>query len=248
MTLRTIRWYWPGVRGSVQGVAACLLGLLCSGCGSVGTDSSLGVAQVRFVDVSAGAPEIDFHVNGTGAAYGVGFANFTSYLPVSPGATAISAHRTGAEQAIISAQAQLLGGQQYTAVISRRGGAYQEHIFQDQEAPATVGQIEIRVLNELASTLPITVYLAPLDGESNSGTPAVLSIGTNGASAYLPVAAARSYLVTATVFQGGLNLPVASMVIKAPSGAVRTVVFAGEVQAGTHNAVAFALSDADAAL
>ncbi len=223
----------------------CLLSVACTGCGSVGADSGLSVAQVRCVELSAGAPEMDFHVNGTGAAYGVGFANFTSYLPVSPGATSISAHKAGAEQAIISAQAQLAGGQQYTAVVSRHNGALQEHVFQDQNAPAAPGQIAVRVLNELASTLPVTVYVAPLDGEGNSGPPTVLNTGITGASAYLTLATARSYLVTATVFQGGLNLPVASLVVKASSGAARTVVFAGEVQTGTHNAVAFVLSDAD---
>ncbi len=246
MTFRTIRWQWPGIPRVFRGAAVCLLGVACSGCGSVGADSSLSVAQVRFVEVSAGAPEMDFHVNGAGAAYGVGFANFTSYLPVSPGATSISAHKAGAEQAIVSTQAQLTGGQQYTAVISRHNGAFQEHVFQDQDAPAAPGQIAVRVLDELATTLPVAVYLAPLDGDGNSGAPAVLNTGTSGASAYLPLSASRSYLVTATVSQGGLNLPVASLVVKAPSGAVRTVVLAGEVQIGTHNAVAFVLSDADA--
>jgi hypothetical protein len=246
MTFRAIRWQWPGVPRLLRGGAACLLGVACSGCGSVGADISLSMAQVRFVEVSAGAPEMDFHVNGAGAAYGVGFANFTSYLPVNPGATSISVHKAGAEQAIATAQAQLAGGQQYTAVISRHNGTYQEHVLQDQDAPAAPGQIALRVLNELASTSPAAVYVAPLDGDGNTGAPAVLNTGTGTASAYLLLPATRSYLVTATVLQGGLNLPVASLVVKAPSGAVRTVVFAGEVQAGTHNAVAFALNDADA--
>lgn len=245
MSFRAKRSLHPVGRLSAM-VALCLSGLITSGCGSVGADSSLSVAQVRFVEVSPGAPEMDFHVNGTGAAYGVGFATFTSYLPVIPGASVISANKAGSEQAIVATQTQLAGGHQYTAVISRRAGSVQQHVFQDGDVPAPVGQIAVRVLDELETTVPVTLYIAPAGTDGTSGSPAVLSAGAPGAGTYRYLPSTGSYLVTASVSQGGLSLPVASIVVKAASGAVRTVVFAGEVQAGTHNAVAFTLDDASA--
>ena len=78
-----------------------------SGCGGVGVESSLSAAQVRFVEVSPGAPEMDFYVNGTGAAYNVDFANFTSYLPVSPGTASLSVTPAGTAQTVATAQGTL---------------------------------------------------------------------------------------------------------------------------------------------
>src|SRR5579875_3285466 len=101
----------------LPGAALCLAMTALSGCGSVGFDSSLSAAQVRFVDVSPGSPEMDFYVNGTGAAYSVGYANFTSYLPVSPGFVSVSAHRAGSGAPLAGAEMNLAGGQQYTAVL-----------------------------------------------------------------------------------------------------------------------------------
>lgn len=209
-------------------------------------DESLAAAQVRFVQVSPGTPEMDFYVNGTGAAYNVGFANFTSYLPVSPGPATVAIHRAGAAQSIMAMDSKLLGGHQYTAVVVHGLGSLQTRFYTDQETPAAPGQISLRVLNEVEGTSPLTVYITPAGVASGAAPVAVLSPATGAASAYISLPADGMYTVTATVSQGTLNLPVSSTTVKAPGGAVRSVVFAGVPQPGRPRAVGFVLDDADA--
>lgn len=238
------------IRGKLRLLQGAGLGLALAGtcgCGSVGYDSSLSAAQVRFVDVSPGSPEMDFFVNGSGAAYSVGYANFTSYLPVSPGTATISAHRAGTGMPVTTAEMNLTGGRQYTAVLSHGLGNIQERIYLDQDTPAPAGQVGLRVLNETEGSGTTNVFLSPAGAGGTSGAPvSVLSVASGAATGYVNLPAPATYTVTATVGEGALNVPLGSVTVKAASGAVRTVVFAGMAQAGAKNVVGFVLDDADA--
>ena len=214
-----------------------------SGCGSMGMDGSMAAAQVRFVEISPGAPEMDFYVNGTGEAYGVGYANYTSYLPVVPGAVVISANRAGTGQTLGTAGGVLSPGRQYTAVVSHRLGGLQAHLFEDQDGPAPAGQMAMRVLNEVDAPGVLTVYVAPLG--SGGTPPTVLNVPGGGASGYVSLPATGSYTVSATLGDAALRIPVSTVTVKATAGAVRTVVFGGVVQTGAHGAVGFALDDVE---
>lgn len=223
--------------------AVCSVGL--SGCGSLAMDAGSSAAQIRFVQLSPGSPELDFHVNGTGAAYGLGFASYTSYLPVSPGTASLSATKSGTAQALVNAQGTLSGGQQYTAVISHGLANLQERVYPDQQTPAPQGEIALRVIDALEGVGAVTVFITP--GTSGTSAPvSTLNVPSGAASGYLVEPASGSYTVTAAVAEGVLEVPVASVTVKAASGAVRTVVFGGALQAGGHGAVGFALEDADA--
>ncbi len=190
---------------------------------------------------------MDFFVNGTGAAYSVGFANFTSYLPVTAGAVSVSAHRAGSLQTVSSAEGTLSGGRQYTVVVSHGPGNQQQRIYQDQDAPAPPGQIALRVVNAIEGSGTTTVYVSPTGGAGGTGAPvSVLNVAPGSATAYVNLPASTAYAVTATVAEGALNVPLSSTTVKAGSGAVRTVVFAGNGPAGTKNVVGFVLDDADA--
>lgn len=205
-------------------------------------DSSLSAAQVRFVEVSLGSPELDFYVNGTGAAYGIGFESFTSYLPINPGAVNLTVNRKGGGLALAGTQASVVGGHQYTAIVSRGLGNLQEHLYPDQETAAPAGQVAIRILNEIEGVGAVTVYVTASQGSINLSVP----LASGAASAYLSVPAAGSYIVTATVNDRNLNLPVSSVTVKGTSGAVRTVVFGGTAQGAGHaGVVGFALTDVD---
>ena len=218
-----------------------------SGCGGVGVESSLSAAQVRFVEVSPGAPEMDFYVNGTGAAYNVDFANFTSYLPVSPGTASLSVTPAGTAQTVATAQGTLNGGRQYTAVVSRGLGSLQERVYQDQDTAAPAGLMAVRVLNEVEGGVPVTVYVA---GTAGGGAAPLggMTLAVGAASGYLTVPANGTYTLTATVAEGALNVPVGSVTLKARSGAVHTVVFARATGAlaSARGVVGFVLNDVEA--
>ncbi len=225
----------------------CLLAPGLSGCGSLGVDNSLSAAQIRFVQVSQGGPEMDFYINGAGAAYSLGFASFTSYLPVSPGEASLGVTKAGSGQPLAGTQGGLSGGHQYTAVLSHGLGNLRESVFADQDAPAPPGQIALRVLNEVEAVPSVSIYVIPAGTGTGGASPAsVFSLAAGAASGYVNVPAIGGYTVTATVAEGTLNLPIGSVNVKAGSGAVRTVVFAGAMQSGGHGVVGFALEDVNA--
>lgn len=238
---RYVRTCIPRVAAAI--LALCSLGL--SGCGSLAMDAGSSAAQIRFVQVSPGSPELDLHVNGTGAAYGLGFASYTSYLPVSPGAASLSATKSGTGQALVNVQGSLSGGQQYTVVVSHGLANLQERVYPDQSTPALQGQMALRAINAVEGVGAVTVYITP--GTSGTTTPvSTLNVASGAASGYVDEPASGSYTVTAAIPEGVLQVPVASVSVKASSGSVRTVVFAGAPQAGGHGVVGFALEDADA--
>ena len=225
-----------------------LVGVTATGCGSLGANGGFGAAQVRFVHVSAGTPEVDFYVNGTAAAYGLNFASYTSYLPVSAGTARLSVHRPGTAYALATVQTAMSAGRQYTAVVSHRPGTLEERIYPDQDTPAPEGHVALRVLNEAEGAGALSVYVTPVhDGEAAGNPVAILHVVADAASGYVDVAAdaSGSYVLTATVAQAGLNVPVGSLTLKAGSGAVRTIVLAGTAQAGVRGVTGFALDDAD---
>ncbi len=234
--------------GRAWWLAVASLALLAiTGCGMVSAGAPGAVAQVRFVEVSPGAPEMDFSVNGASAAYGVGYESFTSYLPVAPGTATLSVNRIGGGQVLASAQGALAGGKQYTAVLAHGPGNLQMHLFDDQDTPAAPGRMSLRFINEVEGAGNTTVYLVAAGPSASTVPVAVVSVAPGTASAYLDLPAGAGYTAIATESQAGLHLPVGENVnIKGSSGAVRTVVFAGTVPAVGHGrVVGFTLADAD---
>ncbi len=227
-------------------VAESLSVLLLGGCGSLGADASLAAAQLRFVEVSPGAPEMDFYVNGSATAYGVGFASFTSYLPVTAGPVALHVTRADRGQTLAGLQSTLVGGRQYTAVVSRGLGSLQEHLYVDQETPAPSGQMAIRVLNEVEGAGPMSLALSPEGADAAASATTLLTLAPGTASHYINVPANGSYTATGTFSGAGHPAPVSSLTIKAESGAVRTAVFAGAAPTGGRARVStFTLVDVD---
>ena len=220
---------------------------LC-GCASLGVDGGLEPAQIRFVEVSPGAPPMDFYLNGAGAAYGVGYESFTSYLPVGAGPVSLGVNRAGTGQNLFAAGAAVSGGHQYTAMVSHGLGGLQERLFEDQGAPAPAGQMALRVLNAVGAAAAITIYVTP-NGNSTAPPQSVLTVAEGTATPYANHVAGVSYTVTATVSDGSsLGIPVADVNVTAGSRAVRTVVFGGTARTvgGRASVVGFVLPDADA--
>lgn len=180
---------------SMAGGAALLAGSLgLAGCGNMSLNTT--EARVRFADVSADAPALDVYLNGTGAAYNLGYATYSSYVPVGAGAYQFSANRASTGQALTGGRATLLGGHQYTAVVGNRLGDLREHIYADA-LPATVaGTIAVRILNEVDGG-PIDVYLVSSAAMLASAAPVATNLiyGANGGYARVPANASYTIFV-----------------------------------------------------
>lgn len=211
---------------SVMVAAGLSLGVLGgSGCGSMMVSAT--EAQVRFADISVDAPALDVYLNGTGAAYNLGFATYSSYLPVSAGTYQFSANRANTGQALVSGRAALVSGHQYTAVVGNRLGTLQEHIYVDATPPAIAGTIAVRILNEVEGA-PADVYLVPKAGLLSSAAPVAAGLAYGASAGYTRVTSNMSYGVflvpTGSSPMGAGVMKVGGASVSGGSGTARTLI------------------------
>lgn len=225
--------------------AVAVLGL--SGCQSM-VGSSTESAQVRFIDTSVDSPALDLYVNGNGAAYSLGYATFSSYIPVTPGTSLISANRANTGQALVNAHAALAAAHQYTAVVSSRLGSLQEKIYPDLTPAAVPGMLSVRVLNE-ADGAPLDVYLVPGSGSLASAAPLASGLSFTGATGYEHIAANTAYTVAAIPAGAAPSaanaVTVSGITLTGGSGAVRTVVLSDLAGADGKGVYGFVLDDGE---
>lgn len=232
---------------AAAGAVLCGTVLGLSGCQIIAANTP-DAALVRFVDTSVDAPALDVYVNGTGVAYNLGYATFSSYVPVSPGTREISANRVNTGQALINAHATLAGARQYTAVVSNRLGSLQENIYPDIPPAQVPGMISVRLLNA-ADTGPLDVYLVPGSSSLASSSPVVSNLPYTGEAGYVHLAAGTSYLVIAV--PAGASPTAASAVtvsgitLSGSAGAVRTVVLSEAQKPGGKTVYGFVLDDSE---
>ncbi len=215
----------------VAAVSAGSLGL--AGCGSMMVNAT--EAQVRFADTSADAPALDVYLNGTGAAYNLSYATYSSYLPVSAGTYQISANRANTGQPLASGRAALVSGHQYTAVVGNRLGELQEHIYPDAVPAPVAGTIAVRVLNEVEGG-PVDVYLVSGAAPLPSAVPVVTGLAYGANAGYLRVSSGASYGIY-VVPAGSSPLTagaakVSGATVGGGSGTARTLILT-EAAAGT---------------
>ena len=196
-----------------------------SGCGSMMVNAT--EAQVRFVDTSVDAPALDGYLNGTGTAYNLGFATFSSYVPIAAGTYQFSANRANTGQALASGRAALVSGHQYTAVVGNRLGDLQEHIYPDASPPSIAGTIAVRVLNE-AEGGPVDVYLVLNVGLLASASPVATNLAYSANAGYARVPSNASYMIfvvpagSSPLATGAVKVGGAS--VSGGSGTARTLV------------------------
>lgn len=209
-----------------------------SGCGSMMVNAT--EAQVRFAVTSVDAPALDVYLNGTGAAYNLGFATYSSYLPVNAGTYQFSANRANTGQALVSGKAALVSGHQYTAVVSNRLGTLQEHIYPDAVPPAVAGTVAVRILNEVEGG-SLDVYLVPSAGLLASTPPVVTNLAYSASAGYVRVPASSGYAVFAspagsvTAGSGLAGAPPAKVMgasLNGVSGTARTLILTEAAKEG----------------
>ncbi len=224
-----------------------MTGLLAlTGCQNI-TAGSTAAAEVRFVDTSIDAPPLDIYVSGTGAAYNLGYATFTSYVALSPGEYQIKANRASTAQALANAHATLAGARQYTAVIGNVLGGLQETLYPDQKSPAPASMISVRVLQESAGAGPLSVTLVPSGGTAASTASLAVDLGYAASSGYVNVPAGTAYSVFVTANALGAHATLLNGVAIPPGGgAVHTLVISDAPVGRGERLYGFVLDDVDA--
>ena len=118
-------------------------------------------SQVRIIDVSPDAPEIDVYQNSSAIAYRMAFGTITSYVPIDPGAYTTTATISGTRQTLASSKATFATAGQYTVLIGNFSAGLQQAMFKDQNKPAPPGQIALRFINQTTHVNAVDIYLVP---------------------------------------------------------------------------------------
>jgi hypothetical protein len=206
-----------------------------AGCQSIDMSSP----QLRVIDASPDAGVLDSYQNNTALAYNLTFGTMTSYVPMSPGAYTLSADRAGTRQTLVTGNATLSGGKQYTAIVGNITAAMQQTVLLDQSQPAPAGEIAVRFVQQATRSGAVDVYLVPRNGRPANTSPIAINLSFGANSGYLSVPAgtyAIDVVPTGTTLVSSTVTLLSGAQIDYPSGAVRTVVLIGQEIVGPQRA------------
>lgn len=205
------------------------LGLL-SGCqGLIGSPSS---SQVRIVDVSPDAPNLDIYQSHDALAYSLGFGTITSYVPVTPGTYTITANSTGTGQVVSSAKNTFLPTTQYTVLIGNTASS-QQLTLKDQSQPAPSGQIDLRFIGQAPRAGAVDIYLLPSGQTLADVRPIATNVNLGANTGYLSVPAGTYSIVMLPTGTPAIAATPAAYVgtqISYADGSARTVILIDQRQ------------------
>jgi hypothetical protein len=181
-------------------------------------------AQVRMIDTSADAPDLDVYQGGSALAYNLGFGTVSSYVSIPPGASTVSAHTAGTKQLLSSFRGSFTASGHYTVLLSGGPtGAISETVLADQSVAAPVGMASVRVLNQARrGTGDVDVYLVRAGSTLAESRPFMTNsgFGENGSYMNVPAGAYKVVVVAA-----GATVPIYSgATVTYGSGSARTLV------------------------
>ena len=171
---------------SRQSAALALAALITlTGCqGLIGNPSS---SQVRIIDVSPDAPNLDIYQSHEALAYSLGFGTITSYVPVTPGTYTIAANSTGTAQVVSAAKETFLPSTQYTVLIGNAVASPQQFTLKDQSQPAPSGQIDLRFIGQAPRAGAVDIYLVPPGQTLTDARPVATNVNLGVNTGYLSV-------------------------------------------------------------
>lgn len=177
----------------VRFVAVAAILATLTGCQAIVSNPS--VAQVRIVNASPDAPGIDIYQGNDGVAYNLGFGAVTSYVPLTPGTSTISANTAGTRQILSLARPAFAPATQYTILIGNTAASLQQLTLKDQNQPAPAGKFALRVIDQTTRTGPVDIYLVPTGRPLTSMIPTLTSVHFGDNTGYQDVPAGIYTLV-----------------------------------------------------
>ena len=168
--------------------AAALAVTALSGCQSIDVNSS-NAALVRVFNASVDSQGFDFYTGKTLLVANLGFAQNTTYVPLSPGTQTITTDQHGTTQVLASTVVGMGSQKSYTVITGNVAANLQETVFPDQNTNAPIGQIAVRVINEATRISSVDIYLVPSNGKLSTTIPIATSIPFNTNSGYIDIPA-----------------------------------------------------------
>jgi len=171
-----------GRRWCVAALASAAMLML--GCQGINVNPE-SVAQVRVIAASPDAGTMDFYAGGTALAYSVDFGSASTYVPLPAGTVRLSANTANTNQMLVGANAGLVPGRQYTAVVTNVAASLQETIYADESTPAPTGDVAVRVIDAATRVGSLDVYMVPAGGKLGPTSAMRAGVGFGSATGYM---------------------------------------------------------------
>lgn len=210
-------------------IALAALATALTGCQSV--TGSQPYTQVRVIDASPDAPNLDIYQSSPSqpaqvGLYNIGFGTVSSYISMAPGTTVHAAFTANTQQQLAQVRGTFSTGTQYTVLTGNIAANLQMTILRDQSTPAPAGQVALRFLGQATRTGAVDLYLLP-PGSSFAGVaPTATGIVFGSNTGYI-TAPSGTYSIVAFPAGAAPNaaLPVyTGSQASYPGGSVRTIV------------------------
>jgi hypothetical protein len=204
-------------------------------------------AQVRIIDTSADAPDLDIYQSGSALAYNLGFGMVSSYVSIPPGVSTVSAHAAGTKQPLTSIHGSFAASGHYTVLLSGGPtGAVSETVLADQSVAAPAGLASVRVIEQARRGAgDVDVYLVRAGSTLPESRPVMTNMGFGETGDYLNVPAGAYRVVLAAA---GTTVPIysgATMVFG--SGSARTLIVLDSQRIDGHKVQVMTAEDFDPA-
>jgi hypothetical protein len=204
--------------------ALAVVATALTGCQSI--TGNQPYTQVRVIDASPDAPNLDIYQNSSVGLYNVGFGTVSSYIAMAPGSTVHAAYTANTQQQLAQVRGTFSVGTQYTVLTGNVAANLQMTVLRDQSTPAPSGQVGLRFLGQATRTGAVDLYLVPSGASLTGVAPIASGIGFGGNTGYIN-APGGTYSIVA--FPAGAVPSVSTPVYTGsqafyPGGSARTIV------------------------
>lgn len=173
-------------------LALCLFGL--GGCGSSGS----GTGNLRFLQASPDAPQVNLLVEGHSVATGLGYMNATGYISLHIGSQHVQVVPVSGGLPILDTSVNVVSSGNQTLILTGPVASVHSILLTDTGSTTTTGDGSVRVINASSNAGTADVYIVPA-GDGIAGIPpTVASLAFEGNSGYqlVPIGGYEVFMTT----------------------------------------------------
>jgi Domain of unknown function (DUF4397) len=201
------------IYASLFGVLVLILASL-NGCTNVaGTSPS---TLVRVIDASNNAPALDAYVSSVPIADNIVGPSISNYAFLGPGAATVKLDAHGTNTVLAQVNGTFAAGAAHSIYLTDQRSTFTADLLTDQSAPAPVGFVSFRFVQQATATGPVDVYLLPDSTAIADAKPLLSSLAPDTVTPYMNIPAGTyqlaiasagttkgAYTGTSTAFIGG---------------------------------------------
>lgn len=206
-----------------MGVRLCLLVLgwcLLSGCGG----SSTGTGNLRFVQASPDAPQVNLLVDGKSVATTLGYSNATGYISVAAGSRHVQVVPVNGGSPVLDTSVSVTSSANQTLIMTGLKASTHSVLLTDSGTTSTTGDQSVRVVEAATAIAAADVYIVPAGASIAGVSPAAASLTFGADTGYQLVPTGAYQVLMTTPGTKNTFLDTGALSMGATTGQDQTVV------------------------